>query len=198
MSLLDGQVAWMTYMATTYFATGEPPGRMGSKHPTIAPYQAFPTEDDYVVVAVSLENMWLRFCCAIDRADLIDDERFATNADRVENRAELDALLEAEISQYTTEEVIALLEEHGVPASAVLHMADMFAREQVQARGMHRSVTHPTAGEVEMPGSPMQFSRTPTTIRRHPPLLGEHTEEVLSELGYSDETIRELRENDVM
>jgi len=197
-SLLDGQVAWMTYMASYYFASGEPPSRMGSKHPTIAPYQAFPTEDDHVVVAVSSENMWPSFCRAIAREDLVDDERFARNADRVENRDELDSILESEISKYTTEEVVELMEDHGVPASGVMDMAEVFSREQVQARGMHQSVDHPTAGEVEMPGSPMHLSRNSTTIRRHPPQLGEHTDEILSEFGYTDEDIWRLKDDDIV
>ena len=197
-SLLDGQVAWMTYMASNYFATGESPGRMGSKHPTIAPYQAFPTTDGYVVVAVASENIWPRFCKAMDRPDLVADERFETNADRVENRDDLDAIIEAEISAYTTADVLKLLDEHGVPASDVKEMAEVFDNPQVQARGMHRTISHPTAGEVEMPGSPMHFSRTPTSIRQYPPALGEQTEAILRELGYSSEEIERLREEDVL
>ena len=193
-SLLDGQVAWMTYMASYYFATGDPPERMGSKHPTIAPYQAFPTEDGYIVVAVASENIWPDFCAALDRPDLVEDKRFATNADRVENRDELDPLLTAEIEQYTTTEILNQLDEHGVPASDVKDMEDVFETPQVQARGMHRTVSHPTAGEVEMPGSPMHFSHTPTTVRSPPPLLGEHTTDVLREHGYDDKTIDRLRQ----
>ncbi|CAI50871.1 family 3 CoA transferase (plasmid) [Natronomonas pharaonis DSM 2160] len=182
-SLLDGQVAWMTYMASYYFATGDPPERMGSKHPTIAPYQAFETADGYVVIASGSEHIWPRFCIAIDREELIDDERFATNAARVEHRDELDPLLEEELRQYSTEEVLARMDEAGVPASKVRDMEDVFEHPQVQARGMHKTVSHPTIGDVEMPGSPMHFSETPTSIEKHPPLLGEHTEEVFEEYG---------------
>jgi crotonobetainyl-CoA:carnitine CoA-transferase CaiB-like acyl-CoA transferase len=184
-SLFDGQVAWMSYMASQYFATERPPGRMGSKHPNIAPYQALTTSDGYVVVAVSSENMWPRFCRAIDRADLTDDERFATNEARVEHRDVLDPLLDAELSAYTTAEAVELLDSEGVPASPVEDLEAVFDREQVRARGMRQSVDHPTAGVVEMSGTPMHFSRTPASIRAHPPLLGEHTDEVLAEYGYS-------------
>ncbi|PSQ25548.1 formyl-CoA transferase [Halobacteriales archaeon QS_9_68_17] len=197
-SLLDGQVAWMTYMASNYFATGDPPGRMGSKHPTIAPYQAFETSDGYVVVAVASENIWPRFCEALGREDLVDDDRFETNADRVDNREALDALLEDEIASYTTQAFLDAMDDHGVPASDVRDLEDVFDDPHVRARGMRQSVDHPTAGEVEMPGSPMQFSRTPTSIRRHPPLLGEHTREILTEAGYDDATVDRLVESDVV
>jgi crotonobetainyl-CoA:carnitine CoA-transferase CaiB-like acyl-CoA transferase len=197
-SLYDGQVAWMTYMASYYFATGEPPGRMGSKHPTIAPYQAFETADDYVVVAVSSENIWPRFCRAIDRPELIEDSRFETNTDRVSNRDELDALLNEEMRKYETDEIVERLEAHGVPASPVEDMADVFDDEQVHARNMLQEVEHPTIGSVKMPGSPMHFSHTPATIRRHPPLLGEQTEEILGELGYSEGEIERLDEEEIV
>ncbi|XVH31982.1 CaiB/BaiF CoA transferase family protein [Haloferacaceae archaeon DSL9] len=193
-SLLDGQVAWMTYMAANYFETGESPGRMGSKHPTIAPYQAFETEDGYVVVACASEHIWPRFCEAIGRPGLVDDDRFATNADRVRNRDALEEILDAEFAMLTTERALARLADAAVPASDVKNMEAVFSDPQVRARGMYQQVSHPTAGTVEMAGSPMHFSRTPTTIRRHPPLLGEHTEAVLKEYGYAPHDIERLRE----
>ncbi|WP_160133240.1 CaiB/BaiF CoA transferase family protein [Halococcus salsus] len=197
-SLFDGQVAWMTYMASNYFATGDPPTRMGSRHPTIVPYQAFETQDSYVVVAVGSEAIWARFCTALDREDLAEHERFSTNADRVANREELDSLLADEIGEYGTDEVLSVFDDHDVPASDVHDMADIFETPQVEARGMHREIEHPTAGSVEMPGSPMHFSNTPTTIRQYPPRLGEHTRELLHEAGYEDEAIEELVEADVV
>jgi crotonobetainyl-CoA:carnitine CoA-transferase CaiB-like acyl-CoA transferase len=197
-SLLDGQVAWMTYMASNYFATDESPGRMGSTHPTSAPYQAFETADGYVVVAVASENIWERFCSAIDCQSLANDTRFKTNADRVSNREVLDELLAEELIRYTTEEILKIMRSHDVPASQVHDMEQVFDNPQVQARGMHTSVTHPTAGSVEMPGSPMHFSRTPTTIRKAPPLLGEHSRELLREYGYSETQINELVSHDII
>ncbi|WP_435076899.1 CaiB/BaiF CoA transferase family protein [Halococcus sp. AFM35] len=197
-SLFDGQVAWMTYMASNYFATGDPPTRMGSKHPTIVPYQAFETADGYVVVAVGSENLWANFCAALDREDLTDDTRFATNEDRVANREALDSLLADELVEYATDELLALFDEYDVPASDVHDMADVFETPQVQARDMHREIEHPTAGTVAMPGSPMHFSGTPTTIRHYPPRLGEHTTELLAEAGYDDATIRALIDADAV
>ncbi|WP_255197474.1 CaiB/BaiF CoA transferase family protein [Halorarius litoreus] len=197
-ALFEAMVAWQTYMASYYFARGEPPGRMGSKHPTIAPYQAFPTTDGYIVVAVPSPNLWPRFCRAIGREDLIDDPRFETNDKRVTNREELDAILEAEFEGYATAEAKEILDDHGVPASKVNDMAEVFAHPQVQARGMRQSVPHPTADAVEMPGSPMNLRDTPTGIDRHPPLLGEHTDEILSEFGFDDETIARFHETDII
>ncbi|WP_266081446.1 CaiB/BaiF CoA transferase family protein [Haladaptatus caseinilyticus] len=197
-SLLDGQVAWMSYMASNYFATGTAPDRMGSKHPTIAPYQAFPTADGYVVIAVPSPNLWPKFCTAIDRDDLIDDDRFHDNASRVENREKLDTLLEAEFAAYTTAEILDVMDDHGVPASEVKDMEDVFDDPQVAARGMHQSVSHPTAGDVEMAGSPMHLSKTPASVRAHPPLLGEHTEQILSEYGYTASDIDQLEEKDII
>ncbi|WP_058364841.1 CaiB/BaiF CoA transferase family protein [Haloparvum sedimenti] len=193
-SLLDGQAAWMSYMATNYFASGDPPGRMGSKHPTIAPYQAFETADGYVVVACTSNAFWERLCEALDRPDLLADERFATNADRVRNREALDAALDAAFAEWTTAEAVETLEAHDVPASHVRDMAELFADPQIEAREMRVEMEHPTAGTVTMPGSPMKFSRTPATYRQHPPLLGEHTETVLREFGYRDADLADLRE----
>ena len=192
-SLLDGQAAWTSYMATNYFASGEPPGRMGSKHPNIAPYQAFETRDGYVVVACSSDPFWPPLCRAIDRPDLLADERFETNEGRVRHREELDAELDAVFAELTTEEALDALEEHDVPASHVRDMAEVFDDPQIHARDMVAEVEHPTAGPMQFPASPMHFSRTPTTVRRHPPALGEHTETVLREYGYEDGDVAELR-----
>jgi crotonobetainyl-CoA:carnitine CoA-transferase CaiB-like acyl-CoA transferase len=197
-SLFDSIVAWQTYMASYYFGTGDPPGRMGSRHPTIAPYQAFPTEDDYVVVACASEHIWPRFCRALGREDLVDDERFATNEKRVDNREDLDAILGAEIEDYTTDEIVDRLQEFDVPARAVNDMADVFAHPQIEPRDMRQTVTHPNVGAVEMPGSPMNFQRGRTTIDNHPPTLGEQTAEILAARGYSEKEIERLRNEGVL
>jgi crotonobetainyl-CoA:carnitine CoA-transferase CaiB-like acyl-CoA transferase len=197
-SLFDSMVALQTYMASYYFGTGDPPGRMGSRHPTIAPYQAYETRDSYVVVACASEHIWPRFCRALDREDLAEDERFATNEDRVNNREQLEDILSAEIAEYETEEIVAILRDHDVPASAVNDMADVFSHPQVEARNMRLSFDHPSTGGIEMPGSPMNFLRGATALDGHPPELGEHTEEILGEFGYEEEEILAFYENDIV
>ena len=192
-SLLDGQAAWTSYMATNYFASGEVPGRMGSKHPNIVPYRAFETTDGYVVVACSSDRFWPPLCEALGRPDLLADERFETNEGRVRHREVLDRELEAAFGALSTDEAVARLEERDVPASRVRDVSEVFADPQIEARGMLAEAEHPTAGTVTFPGSPMHFSRTPTTVRRHPPALGEHTESVLREYGYDHRDIADLK-----
>jgi len=197
-SLFDGQVAWLSYMASNYFATGEPPKRMGSRHPTITPYQAFPTSDGHVVVAAASEKLWRNLCHTLGREDLLEDERFETNADRVDHRDALEAILEAEFADWTTDDLVETLEAGDVPARAVHDVGDVFEHPQVEARGMHREVSHPDVGSLELVASPMHFSGTPTSIRSHPPSLGEHTDEVLEELGYSASDREQLRDDGVV
>ena len=197
-SLLDGQVAWMSYQALNYVATGEPPRRMGSRHPNIVPYRAFETVDGYVVVACASERFWRPFCEAIERPDLADDDRFDANEKRVRNREELEPVLEREIQNFRTGALLDRLQERGIPASDVRDMEAVFSDPQVEARGMCWTADHPTAGEVPMPGSPMYFSRTSTSLRRHPPRLGEHTTEILREYGYTDADLERLEGLDVI
>lgn len=192
-SLFDGQLAWLSYMASYWFASGESPTRMGSKHPTIVPYQAFSTRGGYVVVAAASEAIWERLCHALDRPDLLEDDRFETNADRVANRDVLEPLLEREIGSYETDEVLALLAAADVPATAINDIEAALSHPQTAARNMKTTIEHPQVGPIEMVSSPMHLSESPATVRRHPPSLGEHTEMILTELGYSDETIEQFQ-----
>jgi formyl-CoA transferase/CoA:oxalate CoA-transferase len=192
-SLLDGSVSWLTYVASGYFASGQVPRRYGSAHPTIAPYQAFPTADGFVMIAVGNDSLWRKFAAALGLQDLVDDPRFATNPLRVEHRAELVPLLEAELRRATTDEWVARLDDAGVPAGPIQTVDQALDDPQVRARGMIAEVEHPEAGSLRFVSCPVRLTRTPASVRTPPPLLGQHSDEVLAGLGYNSTDIDRLR-----
>jgi formyl-CoA transferase/CoA:oxalate CoA-transferase len=196
-SMLDGQVAWMTYMAANYFATGDDPPRVGSAHVNLAPYQPFRTRDGFVNVAVGSEGLWQKFCRAAG-LDIAADPRFATNAARVRHRAALLQLLAPVMAGRTTAEWVERLLEAGVPAGPIYRMAEVMNDPQVLHRGMVVEVDHPRAGRVRVNGVPVKFSETPGAVTAPPPVLGEHTDAVLRELGCSGAEIEALRAGGVV
>ncbi len=182
-SLLDSHLAWLANVGSNYLVSGEVPPRYGNSHPNIVPYQAFATNDGWLIVAVGNDRQWSRLCDALSRPELATDPRFATNSARVEHRSVLVPLLEEMFAQRSTAEWLSLLEEADVPAGPVNDVAQALDHPQVAAREMVREVSHPGIGAVKMVASPLKLSSSPPTLRRHPPLLGEHTVEVLEELG---------------
>ena len=198
-SMLDAQVAWLTYQAATYFANGEPPKRLGAAHPTLVPYQAFPCQDGKLLnLAVGSERIWERFCEAIEREDLKDNPDYATNADRVRNRGTLVSMLQEVFNKRPVLEWVDSLNAASVPAGPINDLADVFSDPQVLSRDMYQEIPHPTLGTIKQTGLPIKFSRTPGGLDRHPPLLGEHNGEILGELGYSEEDIAGMQDKSVI
>ena len=197
-SLLDGQVAWLTYVAGKYFATGVTPGRYGSAHESLAPYQVFPTADDPLMVAVGSDGLWRSFTAAAGLDELTDDPRYATNPDRVRNRDTLIPRITKALAARGCAEWTALLNVAGVPVGPVNTVPAALAQPQVAAREMVVEITHPVAGTLRTLGSPLKLSAQPASVRRAPPTLGQHTGEILGEAGYSAARIAELREAGVI
>jgi len=191
-SLLDGSVSWLTYVASGYFASGERPRRYGSAHPTIAPYQAFGTADGYVMVAVGNDGLWRRFAPAVGLGELLDDDRFRTNPQRVGHRDTLIPLIEKAMSARSSDDWVRRLEEAGVPVGPIQTVDEVMHDPQVLARGMVCELKHPTAGTLRTIGCPVRLTATPPAVRTVPPLLGQHTDDVLAELGLSEERIGAL------
>jgi formyl-CoA transferase len=188
-SLLAGQLAIMTYQAARYFATGQAPQTSGNHHPTISPYGVYRARDAWFNLAVGSDDLWRRFCEALQLTALYQDARFATNRSRCDHREVLNPLLDAAFAQYTVAELERILAPAGIPIGAVRDLAAAFTDPQVAALDLVQTIAHPTAGDVRVVGPPYRFSETPGTIRRHPPRLGEHSREILAELGFADAEI---------
>jgi formyl-CoA transferase len=198
-SLLEAEVAALINAGSNYLIGGKVPGRWGNAHPTIVPYQSFQTADGYLVAGVASEGIWRRFCHAIGKAELADDTRFAKNANRVENRASLIAILAEIFRQCDTESWMKLLQEAEVPCAPIQTIDQVFNAPQVRHREMLVEVDHPTAGSVRMAGIPVKFSATPASVRLPPPLLGQHTEQILATwLGMGADEIARLKEKGIL
>jgi len=197
-SLLESIVSLQTYLAQGVMATGIAPKRMGSAHPNIAPYQAFETKDGYVIIAIPNDWLWRKMCDALGLDDLKDNPKFTVNADRVEYRTELIELMTIFTKIKTTKEITEKLREAGVPGGPINDIAQVLAEPQIKERDMILEVEHPTIGMLKMLGIPIKLSETPGSVRMAPPLLGQHTNEVLDHLGYSSEDIVHLKEKGVI
>ena len=199
LALLDTQVGILANQGMNYLATGKAPGRIGNAHPNIVPYQPFRTRDGEVILACGNDNLFNKFCEVAGCQELARDPRFATNSRRVENREEITTLLAAIFAQRTTKDWCDALEAAGVPNGPINDLRQVFEEPQVVARGMKFELDHPLAGKVPLIASPMKFSGTPLEHKAAPPVLGQHTEEILGRLlKMSDADISRLRADGVI
>jgi crotonobetainyl-CoA:carnitine CoA-transferase CaiB-like acyl-CoA transferase len=197
-SLLETPIAWAVYEAAEHFATGAVPRRLGPGHRTNAPYQAFRTADGWINLGGGSPAFWPRICRVLGVEVLIDDPRFATPALRVRHREELERLLQARFVAAPTTTWLERLEAAGVPAGPIFTYDQVFADPQVRQRNMAVELEHPRAGRMRVLGVPYKLSATPAEVRWAAPTLGQHTDEVLRELGYDDAAIRSLRERKIV
>jgi crotonobetainyl-CoA:carnitine CoA-transferase CaiB-like acyl-CoA transferase len=197
-SLLGSTLAVLVNQAQNAFVTGRSPGRLGNAHPNIVPYETFATADGELAVGVGSERQWPRFCEAIGAPELAADPRFATNGERVDHRADLRPLIAARLATRPTAEWAAALDAAEVPNGAVADVLGAFDSPDAEALGMSASVEHPSLGVLRQAGIPLVFEATPGAIRTAPPLLGEHTDQVLDELGYSGAEIALLHDTGVV
>jgi len=198
-SLLDSQVALLSYVASNYLVSGEPPRRYGNGHPNIVPYQSFRARDGFFAFAAGNDGQWRKFCQAVDRTGWADDPRFATNGDRVRHRGELVPLLSELFATRAARAWIDLCESIGIPAAPINTVDKVFQDPQVQARRLRTSAQHPVSGEVPLVASPLSIPTSPVQIRHAPPHLGQHTDEVLAgRLGCTSEEIAAWRQAGVI
>jgi formyl-CoA transferase len=199
MALLDSQIALMSYVASNFLVSGELPGRYGNGHPNIVPYQSFKARDQFFAIAAGNDRQWAKLCAAIGHEEWVSDERYATNSARVQNRDDIVSKLSEVFIEKDAQAWLELCEEIGIPVAPINDMAQVFANPQVVERGMKLEVPHPTEGQVPLVGSPLKIPTNPVEVRYPPPLLGQHTEEVLKEfLDFTEDQIDQLREQGIV
>ena len=199
LALLDVQTAVLANQAMNYLTTGVAPGRLGNAHPNIVPYEAFPSADGYLILAVGNDSQFKSFCEVAGLNDLPADTRYATNRSRVANRETLVPMIRGAMVTKTTDEWIAVLEKANVPCGPINTLDRVFDNPQVQHRGMIRYLDHPVAGKVPTVANPIKFSKTPISGETAAPMLGQHSDEILRKVAdLSDEQIKKLRDAEIV
>ena len=193
-ALFDAAMAFSVWDICDYWGTGKPPQPLGTSNKMTAPYQAMACSDGWFVMGANNQKLWEKLCNLMGREELLRDPRFANIAQRLAHRAELQDELEKSFKQHPKDHWVETLLANGIPAGPILSYPEAFGSEHAQARGMRMEIDHPIEGRVPNIGFPVKLSATPQQVRRHPPLLGEHTDEVLAELGLSLEDRAKLRE----
>ncbi|MEX3715346.1 CaiB/BaiF CoA-transferase family protein [Cytobacillus horneckiae] len=197
-SLMDCQIASLINVASNYLVGGIEPSRLGNEHPNIAPYQVFSASDGDLVVAVGNDQQFKRFAQVAGMPELAEDSRFKENRLRVEHRAELIPICESLLKQRSKNEWKKVLDDAGIPNGPINSISEMFNDPHVEAREMIMKVDHPLIEGLQLAGSPIKLSKSPVKVRQSPPLYGEHTGEILKEVGYSEEDIKNLKINQVI
>ncbi|HEA71136.1 MAG TPA: CoA transferase [archaeon] len=197
-SLLDNQIAWLTYRAGSFFASGDIPKPLGSGHPVIVPYQAFKAKDFYFNIAVGNDQLWQKFCKTVGLEEIKDNEKFATNAKRVENREEIIRIIENIFSSKDEQEWLKILTDAGIPCGPIYTLDKLFDDPQVLHRQMLQELNHPKAGKIKVTGLPIKFSLTPGEILTAPPTLGQHNKEILMNLGYDESEIEKMANDKII
>ena len=197
-SLLQAVIGMLDFQAARWLMNGEVAGQAGNNHPTVAPTGVFRTKDGQINIAASGQSMFRRLCETLGLAELLEDPRFEKPGDRSKNRDQLNAILEQNLTRYTQDEIVQRLNQAGVPAGPILDIGQVFQNEQVKQLGLSAKVHSPELGEIEIQNTPYRLSRTPGGARSAAPERGQHTEEVLAELGHSAGDIRGFREAGVV
>ncbi|MFQ5813687.1 MAG: CaiB/BaiF CoA transferase family protein [Anaerolineae bacterium] len=199
MTLLESQVAWLTNVAGGYFATGKRPPRLGNAHPNIVPYQPFKAKDKYIIVGVGTERLWQRFCQCLGLEDTVmNDPRFAKNRDRIEHREELIAILQEIIGRENADKWLELFTQAEIPCGPINYVDEILNDPHLRHRGMIVELEHPLVGTVKSLGNPINLSATSVSYRLPPPTLGQHSDEILTSLGYNESEIEQFEEKGII
>jgi crotonobetainyl-CoA:carnitine CoA-transferase CaiB-like acyl-CoA transferase len=197
-ALYDSQIALLANVASNYLLTGEIPMRYGNAHPNIVPYQTFELQDGMLIIAVGNDRQFEKLCEAIEEKELSLDPRFCTNEMRLQHREQLLKKLKEKIKTYKVKPLQQKLTDLGIPNGPIQNIQEVFLHKQTAERQMVQHMQHPLAGEIPLVGSPLKLIRTPVELNRHPPLLGEHTEDILKEMNYSVDEIKKLLDENVI
>ena len=193
-ALFDSQLGWLANVASNYLISGKLPKRHGNAHANIVPYQSFQASDGWFAIAVGNDRQFVRLCELLGKPELAANEKFATNSARVQNREEIIALLASIFKMASVAEWLEKLDKAEIPCGPINNFEQVFSMPQVKEREMLVQMEHPTIGALPLVGSPLKMSATPVEYRIPPPLMGEHTDDILMDvLGYSNEKVKELR-----
>jgi crotonobetainyl-CoA:carnitine CoA-transferase CaiB-like acyl-CoA transferase len=194
-SLLDSTVATLTYQAQSYFTTGRSPERLGTRHPSIVPYECFRVRDGFVNIGVTNQKQWVSFCTELEISELVEDPRFSTTDSRLVHYGELKPILDRTLGEFTRSEVLRKMAKATIPAGPVNTVAEILEDPQIDAREMIKLLTHPQYGPIRVLGLPVKLSETPGIVEGPPPVFGEHNRSVLTMLGYVENAIADLEKD---